>query len=39
VTFKVRVTWGAVIDSVCNSRSTPVDNVHQAKQCQGVSAY
>lgn len=34
VTFKVRVTWGAVIDSVCNSRSTPVDNIRQAKRFQ-----
>lgn len=30
VTFKVWVTWGAVIDSACDSRSTPVDNIRQA---------
>lgn len=38
VTFKVRVTWGAVIDSVCNSRFTPVDNIRQAKRFQVFSA-
>lgn len=38
VTFKVRVTWGAVIDSACNSRSTPVDNVRQVEQFQGLGA-
>lgn len=37
VTFKVRVTWGAVIDSACNSRSTPVDNIRQAKRFQVFS--
>ncbi len=25
VTFKARVTWGAVIDSACTASSTPVD--------------
>lgn len=38
-TFKVRITWDAVIDSSCNSRSTPVDNIRQAKRFQGFSAY
>lgn len=38
VTLKARVTWGAVIDSACNSRSTPVDNIRQAKRFQGFSA-
>jgi len=38
VTFKVRVTWGAVIDSACDSRSTPVDNIRQAPRYQRFSA-
>jgi len=38
VTFKVRITWGAVIDSACNSRSTPVDNVRQVEQFQWLGA-
>lgn len=29
VTFKVRVTWGAVIDSACTASSTPVDKPGQ----------
>jgi len=29
MTFKVRVTWGAVIDSVCTASSTPVDKPGQ----------
>lgn len=29
VTFKVRVTWGAVIDSACTVSSTPVDKPGQ----------
>lgn len=29
VTFKVRVTWGAVIDSLCTAISTPVDKPGQ----------
>ena len=38
VTFKVWVTWGAVIDSSCDSRSTLVDNIRQAARFQGFSA-
>ena len=38
VALKVRATWGAVIDSSCNSRSTPVDNIRQAKRFQVFSA-
>lgn len=38
VTFKVRITWDAVIDSSYNSRSTPVDNIRQAKRFQVFSA-
>lgn len=38
VTFKVRVTWGAVNDSACNSRSTLVDNIRQAPRYQRFSA-
>jgi len=29
VTLKVRVTWGAVIDSACTASSTPVDKAGQ----------
>lgn len=29
VTFKARVTWGAVIDSLCTASSTPVDKPGQ----------
>ena len=29
VTLKVRVTWGAVIDSACMASSTPVDKPGQ----------
>lgn len=29
VTLRVRATWGAVNDSVCNNSSTPVDNFGQ----------
>lgn len=32
VTFKVRVTWGAVIDSVCTASSTPVDKSGQGSK-------
>ena len=38
VALKVRATWGAVIDSSCNSRSTPVDNIRQAERFQVFSA-
>jgi len=38
VTFKVRVTWGAIIDSACNSRSTPLGNFRQVKQFKGFGA-
>lgn len=27
--FKVRATWGAVIDSICTASSTPVDKLGQ----------
>lgn len=29
VTFKARVTWVAVIDSLCTASSTPVDKLGQ----------
>ena len=32
VTFKVRVTWGAVIDSACTASSTPVDKPGQGSK-------
>lgn len=32
MTFKVRVTWGAVIDSVCTASSTPVDKCGQGSK-------
>lgn len=38
VTFKVRVTCGAVIENACDFRSTPVDNIRQAARYQRFSA-
>ena len=32
VTFKVRATWGAVIDSACTASSTPVDKPGQGSK-------
>lgn len=32
LTFKVRVTWGAVIDSACTASSTPVDKPGQGSK-------
>jgi hypothetical protein len=32
VTFKVRVTWVAVIDSACTASSTPVDKPGQGSK-------
>jgi len=36
VTLKVRVTWGAVIDSVCTVSSTPVDKPGQGPKLSAL---
>lgn len=36
VTLKVRVTWGAVIDSACTASSTPVDKPGQGSKLRAV---
>ena len=36
VTFKVRVTWGAVIDSACTTSSTPVDKPGQGSKFSAI---
>ena len=36
VTFKVRVTWGAVIDSACTASSTPVDKPGQGSKFSAI---
>jgi len=36
VTFKVRVTWGAVIDSACTASCTPVDKPGQGSRFRAV---
>lgn len=38
VTFKVRVTWGAVIDSACTASSTPVDKPGQGSKFSATRA-
>lgn len=35
-TFKVRVTWGAVIDSACTASSTPVDKPGQGPKLSAL---
>ena len=36
VTLKVRVTWGAVIDSACTASSTPVDKPGQGQKISAL---
>jgi len=36
VTFKARVTWGAVIDSLCTASSTPVDKPGQGPKLSAL---
>jgi hypothetical protein len=36
VTLKVRVTWGAVIDSACTASSTPVDKPGQGPKLSAL---
>lgn len=36
VTFKVRVTWGAVIDSICTASSTPVGKPGQGSKSSAI---